>query len=1347
MTRHQCSRSSRRRRIRLAALSAVLAILSSLMVIVLPAAAAQAEGLPVCAVGTQLDSTAASQCQFPSTIPIPVVPAVIVPGTHITLSVPDHCPAWMTRDKRTYGSPACGYPDLQGMTGRVLSDTGTIYGTSFFGMSMTPVDYSCPGYWYECEFIVNFSPAALRLLPSPVIVLLAIGAPGQDGVFIGFDLPMYLYPSPPLLAQFTTSPDPTAPGDFAFHSTITNADGGISLTWDFGDGTPLVSTLTDPQHTYTKPGTYTVTLNASDVGGGNAAATHQVVVAAPTLGVSITVVGGSDSVDPGATKAIDVTVSASDDGVGDLSSLAVDPSTPLGLAISPTTRMSIDTGDLSTLPAALAPGSAATLHFQLTASDDPGNVTLHSAFTAKDAAGRDVTGEGSYAVNVGNTTMAVTVTPAKNDLQLVDDDNGDPTPQTFEVTIEVENTTDGDIHGIVVAPMDIALADPTKSVAKDPAIVVLPNGDLPIGTLAAHAKASVTRTITAQADGIVTLKSLVSSSDSGIEIGDAQLRIGVQTLLKMIIDSPSTKQVVAGQQFVVTGRFENVTQDRKVAITDAMKVLYSGNLLGGGMIARADGVWAAADFAPPLVTKLEPGGSAPFQIRFATSRPSPEQYANGEATADGLTKGLISFVFSPRAAVQADDDSWHALTTAPVQLNDVYASSIKIEGGLAGSVPVIIDTAPLSQSTLLEKSAVVFYGLTASALEGAVNRISSLATSAYSFTTDPDFRDKTIDEAIEGSTLLDSLTYFSAFVTFLPQADADELKLAIAQRAHDAYSAFAETVVNGPLRPQIPAVEALAEIVGTYITRLQGAFIEGNPQDLLAAVTPIGNFTGEVGTDLVLQESLFQGLASMARASRYYELARANQQSLNTITKMQASLPSAAQQALDLNAIELSKSKYPLLEEAFISRRPLTDVDLGVGANKDGAGLARDTIDATRRWTRSNPNKVIVVIPNEANVAAVRDADLAVGKIENIKPKSMATIEYDVLGGRGEDLNHVILRGDLRDLSAAAIDSKVDAAIAAGRATEEDRAVVKQIVDKRNKEWAIFTNRGAVKKVNGQYVPDLDGTGAIKPDDLGIGKLKAYDEAGRIPNQFRGTDNGLAVSGPQLQPKFALEYLDAAHNPVSDPRLADYVVPLQESPKTGALVKITGDDDGIFIGLSNGLGLAKDEIDGAYASLIDVFNHPFSDTWLAQVNKKLEIFSRYFETIPGTTTKGAPLVMMVNGEAYAVKINPWTTRFDTALNRAFIDFVGAPKVVQPILSQPSWVDAFLDPVRAIALPASFLRLFLQQSNTQCRACRRSRRPHGPGSCGSTRWELWRRGLRRPAGCRTRRRRPMPQPGA
>jgi gliding motility-associated-like protein len=63
-----------------------------------------------------------------------------------------------------------------------------------------------------------------------------------------------------LSAQFTaTASAPCAPTEFTFDNT----GGGTSWTWDFGDNT-ATSALFEPTHTYTQPGTYTVTLIAMD---------------------------------------------------------------------------------------------------------------------------------------------------------------------------------------------------------------------------------------------------------------------------------------------------------------------------------------------------------------------------------------------------------------------------------------------------------------------------------------------------------------------------------------------------------------------------------------------------------------------------------------------------------------------------------------------------------------------------------------------------------------------------------------------------------------------------------------------------------------------------------------------------------------------------------------------------------------------------------------------------------------------------------------------------------------------------------------------------------------------------
>ena len=536
-----------------------------------------------------------------------------------------------------------------------------------------------------------------------------------------------------------------------------------------------------------------------------------------------------------------------------------------------------------------------------------------------------------------------------------------------------------------------------------------------------------------------------------------------------------------------------------------------------------------------------------------------------------------------------------------------------------------VDTTQLSTATTADRVAIAGFGLTEGALEGALNRLTNVLGSTVAFTIDPRFRDETIEKITQNQALVDAMNYLADFAVYLPKADSKELVDLASSRLANAYAAFKDTVTGGIPHPHLPGEDEIKHQLETYLRHLAGAWGRGDPNELIDAVRPVGNVVGETATDVLVGEASFAALAELARAPRYVNAAIASWKDERTIAKMKANFPSAAQQTLELKAQELSKSKYPLLEEAFDAQRPLQDVELGVGLQDDGAGLADQTITAARKWTSENPNKTIVVIPNEANVAALRDGKLAVGKIENIKPKSMATIEHDLFGGRADDINCVILRGDLNSLSKSDVNQIVDSGDRPRRGhrggsccSAADREEAAEGVGAASRT-AVRSRRSTA---NGCPTSTRRPARSSRTTSVSATSSR-MTRPGKIPNQFRGVDNGLDVEGPQQYPGFKIQYYDKEFKrlPADQAGHAKYAVPTQESPTTGKLVKITGDDDGIFIGQLNGLGLESAEINGAYHSLMDVFNHPFSDTWLAKINKKLEIFSRYFETIPGTQSR------------------------------------------------------------------------------------------------------------------------------
>ncbi len=72
---------------------------------------------------------------------------------------------------------------------------------------------------------------------------------------------MNVFPSSAPVASFTATLT-TGNAPFIVYFTDTSSNNPTNWLWDFGDGT--TSSLQNPQHKYSTPGTYTVRLNASN---------------------------------------------------------------------------------------------------------------------------------------------------------------------------------------------------------------------------------------------------------------------------------------------------------------------------------------------------------------------------------------------------------------------------------------------------------------------------------------------------------------------------------------------------------------------------------------------------------------------------------------------------------------------------------------------------------------------------------------------------------------------------------------------------------------------------------------------------------------------------------------------------------------------------------------------------------------------------------------------------------------------------------------------------------------------------------------------------------------------------
>ncbi len=158
------------------------------------------------------------------------------------------------------------------------------------------------------------SPTVVHAFAAPGTYAVSLVVSGNVGVAAGTTASIAVTPAT-VVARITAPAGAPTGTSVSFDGSTSTADAGIAtFAWDFGDGSaPVEGASATAQHAYAHPGTYTVALTVTAVGGAAATATTHYTVSdrAPTALGSITTVG---VVAVGDTVAFDGSSSSDPDG-------------------------------------------------------------------------------------------------------------------------------------------------------------------------------------------------------------------------------------------------------------------------------------------------------------------------------------------------------------------------------------------------------------------------------------------------------------------------------------------------------------------------------------------------------------------------------------------------------------------------------------------------------------------------------------------------------------------------------------------------------------------------------------------------------------------------------------------------------------------------------------------------------------------------------------------------------------------------------------------------------------------------------------------------------------------------
>lgn len=460
-----------------------------------------------------------------------------------------------------------------------------------------------------------------------------------------FELVPSNLPQPPT-AAFTSTKTAT-PGQYHFvsNSTTPNTNDVLDYKWTFGDG-PESATGATTVHRFTKPGTYSVTLKVTNSHGQSDSVTKKVTVKAPTLAVALSFPGQTVAqFDSGATIPVRVTVSASANGVGDLSGLSFTG----GKLVTgtPSGHLALTSGPTPSVPSAwtLAPGDSETFNASLKALAD-GAATVSSQVTGKDAAGKLVdSGLVSRNLMVGQSLIVkITTDPAK--IVQPEDAKG-PKPVKVAVTIKLTNPTGSEITNLNLRSLNAqrSASGQLLAIKQTGGVSPDPIGGLPLAPLAAHGTRTLTANFLATDDGETDFSALATGAVNNRTIrGFGKTRLSIQP--KYLVHITSRVATPAGSALLPAGsviKIEGTVKNLSNTATLDLGPLFAGEQGNAGPEGLAyDGVGVdPRSQTPPKALTLDPGSSTSFTLKVLTSYSDPR--VQGRVARTGGTRAVLTF--------------------------------------------------------------------------------------------------------------------------------------------------------------------------------------------------------------------------------------------------------------------------------------------------------------------------------------------------------------------------------------------------------------------------------------------------------------------------------------------------------------------------------------------------------------------------------------------------------------------------------------------------------------------------------------------------------------------------------